>query len=111
MTQPRREFVLWMAIAIVALLAFAVILRLQYSNTQNRWAITVTPKPDQGSAVFREKGCANCHDGRAGARTVGAAAAATRRHPAAVGHGHVEPCAPYVRGHETGQASLSHAVL
>ena len=36
MTQPRREFVFWMAIATAALLAFAVILRLQYSNTQNR---------------------------------------------------------------------------
>jgi mono/diheme cytochrome c family protein len=71
MTQPRREFVLWMAIAITALMAFAVILRLQYSNTQNRWATTVTPKPAQGSAVFRDKGCANCHDGRAGEGQLG----------------------------------------
>ena len=71
MTQPRREFVVWMAIAIAALLAFAVILRLQYSNTQNRWATAVTPKPAQGSAVFRDKGCANCHEGRAGGGQLG----------------------------------------
>ncbi len=65
MTQPRRQFVLWLAIAAVALMAFGVILRLQYGNTRNRWATTVTPQPAEGSAVFRAKGCANCHTGRA----------------------------------------------
>jgi mono/diheme cytochrome c family protein len=61
MTQPRREFVLWMAIAIAALVMFALILRLQYQNTQNRFAISVAPQPAQGNAVFRTKGCAKCH--------------------------------------------------
>ena len=66
MTPPRRQFVLWFVTAVVALVAFGLILRLQYSSTQNRWATSVTPKPAEGSAVFREKGCANCHDARVG---------------------------------------------
>ena len=49
MTRHKRELVLWIAIAVAALMAFAVILRVQYSNTQNRWAIAVTPKPAEGT--------------------------------------------------------------
>ena len=71
MSRSQREFVVWMAIAIAALLALAVILRVQYSNTQSRWAIAVTPKPAEGSAVFRAKGCANCHTENAGGQSLG----------------------------------------
>ena len=66
MTPARRQFVLWFVTAAVALVAFGLILRLQYSSTQNRWATSVTPKPAEGSAVFREKSCAKCHDARIG---------------------------------------------
>jgi mono/diheme cytochrome c family protein len=63
----RREFVLWMGIAAAALVLLGGILRIQHNTTQNRWATGIATKPAQGNAVFREKGCANCHgDGAAG---------------------------------------------
>jgi mono/diheme cytochrome c family protein len=71
MSKSQREFILWTAIAAAALLTFAVILRLQYSNTQNRWVTAVKPQPALGSAVFQSKGCANCHGERAGSQQPG----------------------------------------
>jgi mono/diheme cytochrome c family protein len=61
MSRPQREFVLWGGIAVAALVMFALILRLQYQTTQNRFAIAVATQPAQGNAVFRAKGCAKCH--------------------------------------------------
>jgi mono/diheme cytochrome c family protein len=66
MSRGGREFALWVAIAAAALALLAAILRVQHTTTQNRWATVVATKPAQGNAVFREKGCANCHGDNAG---------------------------------------------
>jgi mono/diheme cytochrome c family protein len=66
MSRLRREFLLWMAIAGAALFALFMILRIQRDTTANRFAIAVSAKPAEGSAVFREKGCARCHDSKDG---------------------------------------------
>jgi mono/diheme cytochrome c family protein len=66
-----REFALWVAIAGAALFALVMILMVQHDSTANRWAIAVAPRPAEGSAVFREKGCAKCHDGAAGGEQLG----------------------------------------
>jgi mono/diheme cytochrome c family protein len=73
MSRPQREFVLWGGIAVAALVMFALILRLQYQTTQNRFAIAVAPQPAQGNAVFRAKGCAKCHGESAAGGVLGPA--------------------------------------
>jgi mono/diheme cytochrome c family protein len=57
----RRESVVWGGLAVAALLLLVATLGWQYNANQRRWAIQVTPRPLEGRAVFREKGCANCH--------------------------------------------------
>jgi Cytochrome c. len=57
----RRQFVLWIALALVAVLGFAAILRWQYQPTQRRFALSVTPRPAEGRTVYEVKGCAKCH--------------------------------------------------
>lgn len=57
----RRQFVLWIAFALVAVVGFAAILRWQYQPTQRRFALAVTPHPAEGRNVFEAKGCAKCH--------------------------------------------------
>ena len=71
MSPVRRDFVVWMAIAAAALLMLVLILRLQRDTTANRGALAVAPKLAQGSAIFREKGCAQCHDGASGSQQLG----------------------------------------
>jgi mono/diheme cytochrome c family protein len=62
----RRESVVWGGLAVAALVLLGMTLGWQYNANQRRWAIQVTPRPLEGRAVFREKGCANCH-GESGA--------------------------------------------
>jgi cytochrome c551/c552 len=57
----RRQFVLWVALAAIAVVLFLVIMRAQYQPTQRRFALGVTPRPAEGRAVFQAKGCAKCH--------------------------------------------------
>ncbi len=57
----RRQFLLWIALALVAVLGFAAILRWQYQPTQRRFALSVTPRPAEGRTVYEVKGCAKCH--------------------------------------------------
>src|ERR1041384_8027731 len=65
----RRQFALWIAFAVVAVLLFLAIMREQYQPTQRRFALSVRPHPAEGGAVFAAKGCARCHgtDGAGGA--------------------------------------------
>jgi mono/diheme cytochrome c family protein len=69
----RRQFVLWIICALVAIVGFATILRWQYQPTQRRFALAVVPKPAEGRTVFEAKGCAKCH-GPDGAGTADAPA-------------------------------------
>lgn len=57
----RRQFVVWIGLAAVAVLLFLAIMRAQYQPTQRRFALSVTPRPAEGRVVFQEKGCARCH--------------------------------------------------
>jgi len=63
----RRELVLWAAGAGLALVLLAVILNRQTDVVQRRWATQVSPRPAEGTALFRSKGCAACHSAGAGA--------------------------------------------
>ncbi len=60
MSRPR-ELVIWVTLAVTAMVLLIGILMWQYNVTQRRWAIAMTPKPAEGGVIFRNKGCANCH--------------------------------------------------
>ncbi len=57
-----RHIVIWTAAALVATLVLLATLRTSHRVTQRRWAVQVTPRPESGARVFRDKGCAACHD-------------------------------------------------
>ena len=63
-----RQFGLWIAAAIGAVVLFLVILQMQYDRTQERFALSVNVRPAAGRTVFETKGCARCHgsDGAGG---------------------------------------------
>lgn len=69
----RRQFVLWIVLATLAVVLFLVILRAQYQPTQRRFALAVTAHPAEGRSVFEAKGCSRCH-GPDGAGTADAPA-------------------------------------
>ncbi len=57
----RRQLALWIVLAVVGVAAFTVAARRQYQETRRRGATTVAPRPAEGNAVFRAKGCTQCH--------------------------------------------------
>lgn len=57
----RREFAIWVAAAVVAMVALLLVLRWQSSAMQRQLATQVTPRPARGVVLFREKGCEKCH--------------------------------------------------
>lgn len=61
----------WGVSAVLALLSLTGILISQHDETRQRFSVFLAANPAQGEAVFREKGCVNCHsvNGRGG--TVG----------------------------------------
>lgn len=67
----RREFVIWVTLAVAAMVLLVGILMWQYNNTQRRWAIAMTPRPAEGGVIFRAKGCANCHGNTASGGKLG----------------------------------------
>lgn len=69
----RRQFVLWIVLATLAVVLFLVIMRAQYQPTQRRFALAVTAHPAEGRSVFQSEGCARCH-GPDGAGTADAPA-------------------------------------
>jgi mono/diheme cytochrome c family protein len=64
----RRQRASWGIAALLSLVIFGVIIQLQHRQVQDRVAVQVAAKPIDGSAVFRDKGCVNCH-GQSGAGT------------------------------------------
>ena len=57
----RRQFALWVVLAVLAVVLFLAIMRAQYQPTQRRFALAVTPHPAEGRPVFESKGCGKCH--------------------------------------------------
>lgn len=57
----RRQFVLWIVLATLAVVLFLLIMQSLYQPTQRRFALNVTPRPAEGRNVFQAKGCAKCH--------------------------------------------------
>lgn len=62
------QLVLWTSAAVVSVGALGIVIQRQHREVQRRVAVQVATKPLNGSAVFRSKGCANCH-GASGAGT------------------------------------------
>ncbi len=60
MSAPK-QFAMWILVALVGLAAFTLSIRRQYEQAQRRGATTVAPHPVEGDAVFRSKGCVQCH--------------------------------------------------
>lgn len=58
----RRETVLWSVVALAAILVFAVAVRRQFESVQRRGATNVPSRPSEGDALFRAKGCVQCHE-------------------------------------------------
>lgn len=63
-----RQLVIWGTAAVVSLIVLGVVVQRQHGDMQRRVAMHVATTPIEGSAVFRSKGCANCH-GASGAGT------------------------------------------
>lgn len=59
MSAPR-QFVVWILVAALGVGAFVISVRNQYDQAQRR-ATNVAPRPVEGDAVFRTKGCVQCH--------------------------------------------------
>jgi cytochrome c2 len=57
----RSYLILWLALAVLALLALAGVLIHQDRHTLLRWSVFLSTNPQEGSAIFREKGCIHCH--------------------------------------------------
>ena len=57
----RRQFMMWIGMAVLAVLLFLLIMRAQYQPTQRRFALSVNPHPAEGRTIFEAKGCAKCH--------------------------------------------------
>ena len=58
----RGETMLWTAVALIAVALFAMAVRNAYQQAQHRGAPVVSARPAEGNAVFRNKGCVQCHD-------------------------------------------------
>ena len=63
-----RQLAVWGTAALVSLAALGLVMWQQLHEIQGRIAVQVVTRPATGSAVFRNKGCANCH-GVSGAGT------------------------------------------
>lgn len=57
----RRYPVLWLSLAVVALIILAGVLITQDRGILLKWAVFLSTDPLQGSTVFQEKGCIHCH--------------------------------------------------
>ena len=53
----RRQTVMWLLVAVAALLVFGVAVHREYESVQRRGATTVASRPSEGDALFRAKGC------------------------------------------------------
>ena len=58
----RRETVMWAAVALAALIVFGIAARHEYELAQRRGATSVASRPSEGDALFRAKGCVQCHE-------------------------------------------------
>lgn len=63
-----RPLAIWGTAALVSLVGLGLAMRRQNHEIRSRIAVQVAAKPVLGSAVFRDKGCTNCH-GVSGAGT------------------------------------------
>jgi mono/diheme cytochrome c family protein len=57
----RRYLIFWVALAVLALVALAGVLIRQDRHTLLRWSVFLSTNPQEGSTVFRQKGCIHCH--------------------------------------------------
>jgi mono/diheme cytochrome c family protein len=53
--------IVWALLAAVAVLAFTGALVTQGRRARERWSLFLASSPQQGSLVFRDKGCIRCH--------------------------------------------------
>lgn len=57
----RLHLISWALLAAIAVLAFAAAMVTQSRRARERWSLFLTGSPQQGSLVFRDKGCIRCH--------------------------------------------------
>lgn len=55
------HLIVWALLAVVAVLAFTGAVVTQGRRAKERWSLFLAGSPQQGSLVFREKGCIRCH--------------------------------------------------
>jgi len=63
-----RQFAIWATAALLSLGALGIVVQRQHRDVQRRIVVQVATRPVSGGAVFRSKGCTNCH-GPSGAGT------------------------------------------
>ena len=51
----------WALMAVIAVLAFTAAMVTQGRRARERWSLFLVGSPQQGSMVFRDKGCIRCH--------------------------------------------------
>ena len=57
----RRQFLIWVAVAVAAILFLTAILVMQRRSATTRWTTFLVGDPRRGSRLFQEKGCSECH--------------------------------------------------
>lgn len=73
-----RQSAIWATAAAVSLGALGLVVQRQHREVQRRVAVQVATKPLNGSAIFRNKGCANCHGQSGGGTSLGPSLRNTR---------------------------------
>lgn len=57
----RRQFLIWVAVAVAAILFLTAILEMQRRSAATRWTTFLVGDPRIGLRIFHEKGCSDCH--------------------------------------------------
>jgi cytochrome c551/c552 len=59
--RQRRYLIFWLVLAVSALTILGGVLARRDRSTLLRWSVFLSTDPEQGRAVFQEKGCIRCH--------------------------------------------------
>lgn len=73
--------ILWLTLAVSALAVLTTVVVTQDRQTLLRWSVFLLANPQQGSTIFREKGCVRCHSVNGVGGKVGPDLAGAGGHP------------------------------
>jgi cytochrome c551/c552 len=77
----QRHLIVWLGLAGASLTILAAVVSRQDHRDLLRWSVFLSTNPEQGSAIFREKGCVRCHAVNGAGGKVGPDLGAAGGHP------------------------------